>query len=99
MERMRSRLSSSLWFQCGVFYSGTDNICVGQRRFEVPNALELPGMLCAVVPLVGSERLASAERSVVDEFVALPHKRGIRLRHYFPAGSFLSLVAVARALD
>src|SRR5262245_47701177 len=37
----------------------------------MPNPFEFPGMLRAVVPLVGRERFSAARRNVVDEFVAL----------------------------
>src|SRR5216683_1932320 len=37
----------------------------------MPDALELPGMLCPVIPLVGGQRLAGFVRCVVDELVAL----------------------------
>ena len=57
--------------QGGVFDAGVDRVRIGQRRFEMPDALELPGMLRAVVPLVRGERLAGLGRSVVDELVAL----------------------------
>ena len=85
--------------QCGVFYSRIDIIRIGERRFEVPDALELPRMLRAVIPLVGSQRLTSGGRSVIDEFVALPCRRGTRRRHHLASRSFPSLAAVARALD
>ena len=45
--------------QCGVFDSGIDMVWIGKRRFEMPDALEFPGMLCAVVPLVSGEWFAS----------------------------------------
>jgi len=38
--------------ESGVFHSGIDGVRVGQRRFQMPDPLELPGMLRAVVPLV-----------------------------------------------
>ena len=44
--------------QGGVFHAGVDRVRIGQRRLEVPDALELPGVLRAVVPLVRRERLA-----------------------------------------
>ena len=47
-----------------VFRPGIDRVRVGERRFEMPDALELPGMLRAVVPLV------RAGHAVVDELVA-----------------------------
>ena len=39
--------------QRGVFHSGIDGVGVGERWFEMPDALEFPGMLGAVVPLMG----------------------------------------------
>ena len=42
----------------GVLDPGVDGVRVGQRRLEVPDALELPGVLRAVVPLVGRQRPA-----------------------------------------
>ena len=50
--------------QGGVFHAGVDGVRIGQRRFEMPDALELPGMRRAVVPLV------RAGDAVVDELVA-----------------------------
>ncbi len=50
--------------ECGVFHPGVDRVGIGQRRLEMPDPLELPGMLGAVVPLVGP-RVA-----VICEFVA-----------------------------
>ena len=57
--------------QGGVFDAGVDGVRIGQRRLEMPDALELPGMLRAVVPLVRGERLAGFGGRVVDELVAL----------------------------
>ena len=50
--------------QGGVFHPGVDGIRIGQRRFEMPDSLELPGVRRAVVPLV------SAGVAVVHELVA-----------------------------
>ena len=50
--------------QGGVFDARVDGVRIGQRRFEMPDALELPGMRRAVVPLV------RAGHAVVDELVA-----------------------------
>ena len=50
--------------QGGVFHSGVDGVRIGQRRLEMPDALELPGVRRAVVPLV------RAGHAVVDELVA-----------------------------
>ena len=46
-----------------VFDPGIDRVRIAERRFQMPDALELPGMRRAVVPLV------SAGNPVVDEFV------------------------------
>ncbi len=40
--------------EAGVFGSGVDGVGVGERGLEVPDALELPGVGRAVVPLVGA---------------------------------------------
>src|SRR6266550_1667099 len=65
----------------------------------MPDALELPGMLRAVVPLVRGEGLAGARGGVVDELVALARGHAVgRLRHSAP-GRLPCLAAVARALD
>src|SRR5260370_39193535 len=51
----------------------------------MPDALELPGMLRAVVPLVRGERLSTFfGGSVVDEFVALAFWRALRRSLLFP---------------
>src|SRR5439155_8972499 len=50
--------------QGGVFHAGVRGIRIGQRWFEMPDALELPGVRRAVVPQV------RAGGAVVDELVA-----------------------------
>ena len=50
--------------QGGILDAGVDRVGIGERRFEMPDALELPGVLRAVVPLV------SAGYAVVLELVA-----------------------------
>src|ERR1700738_934865 len=50
--------------QGGVLHAGVDGVRIDQRRLEVPDARELPGMLRAVVPLVG------ARAALVLELVA-----------------------------
>jgi hypothetical protein len=49
--------------QGSVFNPGVDRVRIGERRFEMPDALELPGVGRAVVPLV------SAGDAVVYELV------------------------------
>ena len=44
--------------QRGVLDAGVDRVGVGQRRLEVPDALELPGVLRAVVELMRGQGLA-----------------------------------------
>ena len=44
----------------------------------MPNAFELPRVLCAVVPLVRGQRLAGWGRSVVHELVAFTFRHAIR---------------------
>ena len=50
--------------QRGILGAGEDGIGIGERRLEMPDALEFPRMLRAVVPLV------RARRALVFEFVA-----------------------------
>src|SRR2546425_6059029 len=49
-----------------IFHPGVDRVGIGQRRFEMPDTLELPGMWCAVVPLM------RAGDAIVHELV--PHR-------------------------
>src|SRR5262249_13502873 len=52
--------------QGSVFYPSVDRVWIGQRRFEMPDALKLPEARCAVVPLM------RAGNTVVHELV--PHR-------------------------
>ena len=83
----------------GVFHPGVDGVRIGQRRFEMPDALELPRVLRAVVPLVSGEGFAGFGRSVVDEFVALARGHFAGHDRHFTSGRLPRLAAVARALD
>src|SRR2546430_12643907 len=65
----------------------------------MPDALELPGMLGAVVELVRGERLAGIRRRVVDEFVALASRHAVRRLGHPAARRLPRLAAVAGALD
>jgi hypothetical protein len=38
--------------QRGIFNPGVNGIRIGQRRFQMPDTLERPRMLCAIKPLV-----------------------------------------------
>ena len=46
-----------------VFHARIDRVRIGQRRLQMPHALELPRMLRAVVPLMRRERLAGLGES------------------------------------
>ena len=85
--------------QRGVLHAGVDDVRVGQRRLQVPDALELPGVLRAVVPLVGRERLAGRLRRVVGEPVALAHGHAVGRGRRPAAGRSPRPAAVVRALD
>src|SRR5262249_16956512 len=77
-----------------VLHARVNRVRIGERRLEAPDALELPRMLRAVVPLV------RAGRAVVDELVSdgLPRLAAVaralhdlpepaaRLRRVEPAG-------------
>src|SRR5207249_1044708 len=76
-----------------------DGIRIRERRLEVPDPLELPGVLCAIVPLVRGEGLASLGRGVVDDLVALTRGHAVRRLRHATAGRLPRLAAVARALD
>src|SRR5260370_7732719 len=65
----------------------------------MPDALELPGVLGAVVPLVRGEGLARVRGSVVDELVALAGRHLAGLEGLFTARRLPRFAAVARALD
>src|SRR5262249_10030262 len=75
---------------------------VAQRRLEVPDALELPGVLGAVVPLMRRQRLARLRRGVVHELVALALGEALRRLGRLPgrrARLVPGLAAVVGALD
>src|SRR5206468_2607967 len=76
-----------------VFRPGIDGVRIGERRFQMPDPLELPRVLGAVVPLV------SAQFALIDELVALAfgHLAGGWRR--FAPGRLPALAAVIRALD
>src|SRR5580704_8426431 len=71
-----------------VLNTGIDCIWVCERWFEMPYALEFPGMLRPVIPLVRGERLAVLGRSVVHEFVALARRHPVRCCRHAPSGGF-----------
>src|ERR1700730_4731016 len=64
-----------------------------ERRFEMPDALELPRMLRAVVPLM------RARHAIVNEFVALALGHAIRRLFHPTARRLPSFPAIARTLN
>ena len=79
----------------GVFHAGVNGVRIGERRFEVPHALELPRMLRAVVPFV------RAGVAFVHEFVALGLRAAVGAAQFLwsAAGRLPGLAAVVGALD
>src|SRR3954447_26334165 len=63
-----------------VLHARIHRVGIRRRWFEVPDTLELPGMLCAVIPLVSSQRLAALARLVIRELVALGFRHSVRRR-------------------
>src|SRR5437667_12079228 len=54
--------------QRGIFHACINVIGIVERWFQMPDPFEFPRMLCAVVPLVGRERLPGLRRSFVNDF-------------------------------
>src|SRR5205807_695184 len=79
--------------------AGINSIALGERRLEMPDSLELPRVLCAVIPLVGGQRLASFGRCVVYELVALAFGPAALIFFRAPAGRLPGFSAIAGALD
>ena len=50
-----------------VLHARVNRLRIGERGLDMPHALELPGMLRAVVPLVRGQRLACLGRRVVHK--------------------------------
>ena len=73
--------------QRGVFHACINVIGIMKRRFQMPDALELPRMLRAVVPLMCCEWFASFSRSIVHELVALASGRAIRAFQFLGAAA------------
>src|SRR5712692_9489069 len=67
----------------------------------MPDSLELPGMLCAVVPLMTGERFAAFGRRVVSELVAIALGHAGRRGRFSGrrAGLVPSFAAIIEALN
>src|SRR5947207_10073462 len=75
------RLAAVLRFkQRCVFDACINVIGIVKRWFQMPDAFELPRMLCSVVPLVRGERFTGFGGRIVNELVAfgLGHTLGTR---------------------
>src|SRR5947207_2935221 len=93
--------ASSLRMTCQCVCMNSTFRVVG-RRLQVPDPLELPRVLRAVVPHVRGERLARLGGRVVDELVALGLGHSLRRRGRLALGGprlLPCLAAVAGALD
>ncbi len=56
--------------QGGVFHPGIDRVWIGGGGFEIPDARELPGVLRAIVPLMGAG-VALVDKLVADRIPGL----------------------------
>ena len=82
-----------------VFDSRVNGVGVVERRFEMPDAFEFPGMLRAVVPLMRGQGLAGFGGSVVDEFIAFAGGHAAWTGGHATARCLPGLAAIVRALD
>src|SRR5438552_3460134 len=83
----------------GVLDAGVHRVRIIERGLEMPDALEDPGLLDAVVELVGHERFAGFRRVVVDEPVAFARRHAAGPGRNSAAGGVPGLASVIGALD
>src|SRR4030095_19152 len=72
--------------QRSVFNARVNRVRIGQRWFEMPDALELPGVRRTVVPLVRGEGFTGFRRRVVNKLVALALGHALRGGGRFAGG-------------
>src|SRR5204862_4927882 len=82
-----------------VFHARVHGVRIREGWLQMPDALELPGVLGAVVPLVRGERLAGLGRGVVHELVALTGRHAVRPLRHAAARCLPRLARVAGALN
>src|SRR5882672_5365490 len=71
-RKFAPRLAAIFGFEKrGIFHTGKNRVGFRQRWLEVPDALELPRMLRAIIKLMRCQRLAGFGGDVVNKFVAL----------------------------
>ena len=68
--------------QSRIFHARINRVGIGKRRLQVPDALELPRMLRAVIPLMRGQRLARLVRGVIQRSCS-----GALLGNRRPSGS------------
>jgi hypothetical protein len=83
-----------------VLHARIHRLRIGERWLDVPHALELPGMLRAVVPLMRGQRFSRLRRRVVDESI-WQRRRWTRSGNRLAGQPRLmpGLAAVVRSLD
>src|SRR5437868_911485 len=84
-----------------VLYSGVNMVRIAQRRLKMPDPFKLPGMLGAIVPHMGCERLPGC-RNVIGKLVALALWHSVRSGRRFAgrqAGLEERFAAVVRPLN
>src|SRR6266403_2156154 len=79
--------------QRGVFHTGVACIRIAQRRFEMPDAFELPRMRRAVVPEM------FADLALVNKLITLPLGHAFGSGCHPAAGRFPRVTAVVGTLD
>src|SRR5262245_42327080 len=84
-----------------IFNPGIDRVRIGQRRLELPDALEFPWFLGVVIPLMRGERSAGFAGRVVEKHVALALRHAIWAHEIFWLGPRCvpGLTAIIRSLN
>src|SRR5229473_3371266 len=71
-RKFAPRLAAIFGFEeRSIFHTGKNRVGFRQRRLKVPDALELPRMLRAVIKLMRCQRLAGFGGDDVNNFVAI----------------------------
>src|SRR5579859_1299339 len=85
----------------GILNAGKDSVRFRERRLDMPDTLELPGMLRTIIKLMRRQRFSGLRRNVVDKFVALSFRHSIGTLFFAWRSSRLEprLAAVIRTLN
>src|SRR5207245_11291989 len=73
--------------QRGIFHPCVNVIGIVKRRFQMPDTLEFPRMLRAVIPLMRRDWFPGLRRSVIKELVTLAFGHAIRTFPFFWAAA------------